>query len=81
MTDNPHLTPQRQPDDADAALRPKTLASVPTGSPCADAVSALQNLAFKPVAAASAVARDIGDLDEDAELDALVRVALKRATK
>ena len=26
MTDNPHLTPQRQPDDADAALRPKTLA-------------------------------------------------------
>jgi Holliday junction DNA helicase RuvB len=26
MTDNPNLTPQRQPDDADAALRPKTLA-------------------------------------------------------
>ncbi len=26
MTDNPHLTPQRQPEDADAALRPKTLA-------------------------------------------------------
>ena len=26
MTDNPHLTPQRLPDDADAALRPKTLA-------------------------------------------------------
>ena len=26
MTDNPHLTPQRQPDDPDAALRPKTLA-------------------------------------------------------
>lgn len=25
MTDNPHLTPQLQPDDA-AALRPKTLA-------------------------------------------------------
>ena len=25
MTDNPHLTPQRQPEDADAALRPKTL--------------------------------------------------------
>jgi holliday junction DNA helicase RuvB len=25
MTDNPILTPQRQPDDADAALRPKTL--------------------------------------------------------
>jgi holliday junction DNA helicase RuvB len=26
MTDNPHLSPDRQPDDADAALRPKTLA-------------------------------------------------------
>ena len=26
MTDNPHLTPQSQPDDPDAALRPKTLA-------------------------------------------------------
>jgi Holliday junction DNA helicase RuvB len=26
VTDNPHLTPQRLPDDADAALRPKTLA-------------------------------------------------------
>jgi holliday junction DNA helicase RuvB len=26
MPDNPHLTPQRLPDDADAALRPKTLA-------------------------------------------------------
>jgi holliday junction DNA helicase RuvB len=26
MTDNPHLTPEPQPEDADAALRPKTLA-------------------------------------------------------
>ncbi len=26
MTDNPHLTPQRAPEDIDAALRPKTLA-------------------------------------------------------
>ncbi len=26
MTTNPHLTPDRQPEDADAALRPKTLA-------------------------------------------------------
>ena len=26
MTENPNLTPMRQPDDADAALRPKTLA-------------------------------------------------------
>lgn len=26
MTDNPNFTPQRQPDDADAALPPKALA-------------------------------------------------------
>jgi Holliday junction DNA helicase RuvB len=26
MTNNPHLTPKRQPEDVDAALRPKTLA-------------------------------------------------------
>jgi Holliday junction DNA helicase RuvB len=26
VTDNPHLTPHRQPEDADAALRPKSLA-------------------------------------------------------
>lgn len=26
MIDNPNLTPQRQPDDADAALRPKAFA-------------------------------------------------------
>ena len=26
MTENPNLTPQRQPDDTDAALRPRTLA-------------------------------------------------------
>ncbi len=25
MTDNPALSPQRQPEDADAALRPKTV--------------------------------------------------------
>lgn len=28
MTDNPALSPQRQPEDADAALRPKTLAEL-----------------------------------------------------
>jgi holliday junction DNA helicase RuvB len=26
MTHNPHLTPERKPEDLDAALRPKTLA-------------------------------------------------------
>jgi holliday junction DNA helicase RuvA len=55
------------------------LASAPVGSASADAVSALQNLGFKPAVAASAVAHATGELGEDAGLDALVRVALKKA--
>lgn len=54
-------------------------AIVPAGSASADAVSALQNLGFKPAVAASAVAHATGELGEDAGLDALVRVALKKA--
>jgi len=49
------------------------------GSASADAVSALQNLGFKPAVAASAVAHAQADLGEGAELNDLVRVALKRA--
>jgi len=49
------------------------------GSASADAVSALQNLGFKPAVAASAVAAAQADLGEDAGLNELVRVALKRA--
>ncbi len=52
---------------------------MPAGSASADAVSALQNLGFKPAIAASAVAKAQGELGEDADLNALVRVALKRA--
>lgn len=52
---------------------------MPAGSASADAVSALQNLGFKPAIAASAVAKARGELGEDADLNALVRVALKRA--
>jgi Holliday junction DNA helicase RuvA len=51
----------------------------PAGSATADAVSALQNLGFKPVVATSAVAAAANELGEDAGLDALVRAALKRA--
>ncbi len=51
----------------------------PPGSVSADAVSALQNLGFKPAVAASAVARAVEELGDGAGLDALVRVALKRA--
>ncbi len=56
------------------------LAAVPAGSASSDAVSALQNLGFKPNVATEAVARALEELGEDADLNALVRVALKRAT-
>ena len=55
------------------------LAAVPAGSASADAVSALQNLGFKPNVATMAVARAIEELGEGVGLDDLVRVALKRA--
>lgn len=54
--------------------------SLPTpGSLSADAVSALQNLGFKPQVAASAVAHAQAELGENAGLNELVRVALRRA--
>ncbi|GEO01009.1 Holliday junction ATP-dependent DNA helicase RuvA [Novosphingobium sediminis] len=56
------------------------LAAAPAGSVSADAVSALQNLGFKPATASMAVASAIKELGEDAPLNDLVRVALKRAT-
>ena len=56
------------------------LAAVPAGSASADAVSALQNLGFKPNIATEAVARALDELGEGAGLNDLVRVALKRAT-
>ncbi|MEO0062117.1 MAG: Holliday junction branch migration protein RuvA [Pseudomonadota bacterium] len=49
------------------------------GTASADAVSALQNLGFKPAVAASAVAHAQAELGEDAGLNDLVRVALKKA--
>lgn len=57
----------------DAALPPLP------GNSAADAVSALQNLGFKPAVASSAVAAAVNELGEDAGLNDLVRVALKRA--
>ena len=49
------------------------------GSASADAVSALENLGFKPGVAAAAVAHAQAELGEEAGLNDLVRVALKRA--
>ena len=55
------------------------MAAGPAGSASADAVSALQNLGFKPQVATMAVARALEELGEGAGLNELVRVALKRA--
>ena len=62
------------PSPAGAAL-----AAAPRGSASQDAVSALQNLGFKPNVATEAVARALEELGEGAALGDLVRVGLKRA--
>ncbi|VVS99482.1 Holliday junction branch migration protein RuvA [Erythrobacter sp. EC-HK427] len=51
----------------------------PAGGASADAVSALQNLGFKPAVAAQAVARAQEELGEGAGEGDLIRVALKKA--
>ena len=54
--------------------------SVPVaGSVSADAVSALQNLGFKPNVAANAVALAVAELGDGAGLNDVVRIALRRA--
>ena len=58
---------------------PGVAAALPRGGASADAVSALQNLGFKPVIAASAVARALDELGVGAAEGDLIRVALKRA--
>jgi Holliday junction DNA helicase RuvA len=55
------------------------VAAAPAGSASSDAVSALQNLGFKPAVATSAVAAALDELGAGAALNDLVRVALKRA--
>ncbi|WP_199504089.1 Holliday junction branch migration protein RuvA [Qipengyuania sp. YIM B01966] len=58
---------------------PGSVPALPAAGPSADAVSALQNLGFKPAIAAAAVAEASAELGVDAALGDLVRVALKRA--
>lgn len=55
------------------------LAAAPAGSASADALSALQNLGFKPHVASAAVAQAVEEMGEEAGLNDLVRVALKKA--
>ena len=51
------------------------------GGFAADAVSALGNLGFKPMEAGAAVAAAQSELGDGATLDALVRLALKKAAR
>jgi len=53
----------------------------PRGGAAADALSALANLGFKPAEASAAVNAAQDELGSDASLDALVRLALKKAAK
>jgi holliday junction DNA helicase RuvA len=53
----------------------------PPGSASADAVSALGNLGFRPAEASAAVAKAEAELGPGATLDALVRLALKKASR
>jgi holliday junction DNA helicase RuvA len=52
-----------------------------SGGHASDAVSALTGLGFKPGEAGNAVAQAMEELGADATLDALVRLALKRASR
>jgi holliday junction DNA helicase RuvA len=63
------------------ALGPAAAAQVVPVGASADAVSALLNLGFRPAEAASAVGAAEEDLGPGATLDALVRLALRKAAK
>ena len=56
-------------------------APVPRAGAAADALSALANLGFKPADASAAVNAAQDELGAEASLDALVRLALKKAAK
>ena len=53
----------------------------PRAGAAADAMSALANLGFKPADASAAVNAAIDEIGDDAGLDALVRMALRKAAK
>jgi len=56
-------------------------APAPRAGAASDALSALANLGFKPAEASAAVNAAQDELGADASLDALVRLALKKAAK
>jgi holliday junction DNA helicase RuvA len=63
------------------AIGPAGSAPKAAGGVAADAVSALGNLGFKPGEAGAAVAAAEAELGGGATLDALVRLALKKAAR
>ena len=58
-----------------------SLAATPRAGAAADALSALANLGFKPAEASAAVNAAQDELGPEAGLDALVRLALRKAAK
>jgi Holliday junction DNA helicase RuvA len=54
---------------------------MPRSGAAADALSALGNLGFKPAEASAAVSAAQDELGEQASLDALVRLALRKAAR
>lgn len=63
------------------ALAASAGAQLPPGSAAQDALSALANLGFRPAEANAAVAAAHDELGDSATLDALVRLALRKAAK
>jgi Holliday junction DNA helicase RuvA len=70
-------------DKAGPALGPIAVAggAAGTGGAVTDALSALANLGFRPADASAAVGAASEELGPDATLDALVRLALRKASK
>jgi Holliday junction DNA helicase RuvA len=62
-------------------IGPAGAVPAPAVGAAADALSALGNLGFKPAEAGVAVAAAVDELGEGASLDALVRLALRKASK
>lgn len=63
------------------AIGPAGAAPIVVRGARADALSALANLGFRAGEASAAVAAAVDELGEDASLDALVRLALKKAAR
>jgi Holliday junction DNA helicase RuvA len=63
------------------AIAPAGAAPIVVRGAAADALSALANLGFRPAEASAAVAAADEELGEGASLDALVRLALRKAAR